>query len=88
MNTQAFQIKEKLAQLEQALVSSSPNMASLLREIHKHLKSDPDVVTILTEDDCAVLVRGLKKQTSADIATKAIAGTRAKSAKNLTLEDL
>ncbi len=76
MNTpasnQAFEVKEKLAALEEALLSSNPEMPSLLRAIHKNLKQDPDIVTLLTEEECSILVRGLKKQTATDIATKSI----------------
>ena len=71
-NDQAFQVREKLAQLEEALLSATPNMPTLLRDIHRELKADPDVVTLLSEDECSILVRGLKKQTATTIATKAV----------------
>jgi len=72
MSDQAFVIKEKLAQLEEDLNNQSPGIATLLRTIHKELKADPDVVTLLSEEECGVLVRGLKKQTSVEIATAAL----------------
>ena len=84
----AFAIKEKLVQLEEALLSSTPNMPVLLRDIHRELKADPDVVTLLSEEECSILVKGLKKQTSTEIATKAIKKTTKKSAKKITLDDL
>ena len=70
--SQAFQIKEKLARLEEALLAKTPGMPTLLRDIHTHLKRDPDVVTLLSEEECAILVQGLKKQTATEIATSAI----------------
>jgi len=85
----AFEVQEKLAQLEQALLSGTPNMPTLLRDIHRTLKNDPDVVTILSEEECSILVRGLKKQTATVIATKALKkGGAKKSAKQMTLADL
>ena len=69
---QAFQIKEKLARLEAALLEKTPNMPTLLREIHTALKKDADVVTLLTEEECNILVQGLKKQTATEIAMSAI----------------
>lgn len=69
---QAFQVREKLAFLEESLLKTTPNIASLLRDIHQTLKADPDVVTILTDEECSILVRGLKKQTATEIATKAV----------------
>jgi hypothetical protein len=72
MSDQAFEVREKLAQLEAALLDATPNMPLLLRDIHKTLKADPDVVTILSEEECSILVRGLKKQTQTEIAIGAV----------------
>ena len=88
MTDTAFSIREKLAQLEEALTASTPNMPVLLRDIHRELKADPDVVTILSDEECSILVRGLKKQTSTEIATKAIKKTTKKAASRITVDDL
>jgi len=86
--SQAFEVQEKLASLEAALLESTPNMPELLRDIHRHLKKDPDVVTLLPEEECSILVRGLKKQTKTEIATKVLKSKPKKSLKSLTVEDL
>lgn len=85
---QTYQIKEKLAFLESQLKASTPNISTLLREIHTVLKNDPDVVTLLTEEECSILVRGLKKQTNTEIATSALKSGTKKSLKQMTLGDL
>lgn len=85
---QAYQIREKLAQLEEGLEKQAPGISSLLRDIHTELKKDPDVVTLLSEEDCAILVRGLKKQTSVEIATSALKGTKKKAQSKMTVSDL
>jgi len=85
---QAYQVREKLAQLEASLLENSPNMPTLLRDIHRNLKADPDVVTILTEEECSILVRGLKKQTATEIATTAIKKKPKKAMSKMTLDDL
>ena len=77
---QAFEVQEKLASLEEALLAGTPGMATLLRDIHRTLKADPDVVTLLSEEECSILVRGLKKQTATEIATKAVKKGGAKKA--------
>ena len=87
-NTQAFEIKEKLAQLENALLESLPTMPTLLRDIHRSLKADPDTVTLLSEEECAILVSGLKKQTQTEIATKVIKAKPRKALSKLTVDDL
>lgn len=84
---QAFEVREKLAQLEAALLSNTPNMATLLQDIHRTLKSDPDVVTLLSEEDCSILVRGLKKQTNTEIAVAAIKKKPKKAMSKMTTSD-
>jgi len=85
---QAYEVREKLAALEEALLSHTPNMPTLLKDIHKTLKNDPDVVTILSEEECSILVRGLKKQTATEIATKAVKKGGKKAMSKMTVEDL
>lgn len=85
---QAYQVREKLAALEEALTAKTPGMPTLLREIHRELKADPDVVTILSPQECSILVKGLKQQTSVTIATNVAAAKPKKALKNLTVGDL
>lgn len=88
MSDQAFVIREKLAQLSGMLLESNPKMPTLLRDIHRSLKQDPDIVTILSEEECAILVSGLKKQTNTEIATKAIKKSGTKAISKMTVSDL
>ena len=85
---QAFEVREKLAALEEALLTSLPSMPGLLRDIHRSLKADPDVVTLLSEEECAVLVTGLKKQTGTAIATSALKAPKKKAISKMTVADL
>ena len=85
---QAFEVQEKLAALEQALLEGTPNMPVLCRDIHRKLKADPDVVTILTEEECGILVRGLKKVTNTEVSASAIGKAKAKPASKISLMDL
>ncbi len=85
---QAFEVREKLASLEEALLAGTPTMPTLLRDIHRSLKKDPDVVTLLSEGECSILVRGLKKQTATEIATKVVKKKGGKSVKKITASDL
>lgn len=85
---QTYEIKEKLALLESKLDEAAPGIPTLLREIHRVLKKDPDVVTILSDEECSIIVRGLKKQTATEIATSAKKKGTSKSLKQMTLADL
>lgn len=87
-SNQAFEVKEKLAQLEAALLAGTPNMPTLLREIHRNLKADSALVSILSEEDCSILVNGLKKQTATEIAATVVKKKPKKALKNITVNDL
>lgn len=88
MSDQAYEVREKLAQLEQQLTEAVPNMATNLRDIHRILKQDPDCVTLLSEEECSILVRGLKKQTNTTIATKVAKKSTKKPMSKMTVDDL
>jgi hypothetical protein len=88
MTDQAYAIKEKLAELEASLLAGTPNMPTLLRDIHRNLGRDPELVTMLSEEECAILVNGLSKQTNTEIATVAIKASKSKAASKMTLADL
>lgn len=85
--TPAEILKDKVSDLQSQLLSQNPNLPMLLRDIHKQLAEDPQIVTILTEDDIGIIVSGLKKQTQTEIAT-GVAKGKGKSVKNLTLDDI
>lgn len=86
--TPAEQVKSKLAELETALLTAHPTMPVLLRDIRNQLKADSSVVTLLSEEDIGVIVRGLKLQTNTEIATAASKGKGGKSVKNIGIDDL
>jgi len=88
MTDQAFEVREKLAKLEGMLLKATPEMPVLLREIHRNLKQDPDVVTLLSDPEKHILVAALKKQTNTDIATKAVKKNPKKAMSKMTVEDL
>lgn len=88
LNPQLFEVQEKLASLEASLLANMPNMPTLLRDIHRTLKNDPDTVTLLTDEECSILVRGLKKQTDTELATAVIKKKPKKALSKLTAADL
>lgn len=83
-------IKTKLDELSQMLLSQNPGLPTLLRDIHRTLKAQPDQVTLMSEDEIRVVVQGLEKQTGSYLAASAVKPTAAKKAalKNVTAADL
>lgn len=88
-NTVSADMQEKILALEAAVKQRLPNMPMLLKEIHGALRKDPDCVTLLTEQEIAVLISGLERQTNTYIVSTV---TKSKSAasklKTLTADDL
>ena len=70
------ELKLKLAELEEALLSAHPNMPSLLATIHGQLKKDPEQVTLLSEDEIGIIVRGLSRHTAVAKEKKVTAKSR------------
>lgn len=77
-----IEIKAKLDDLQAALLASDPQMPTLLRDIHRVLKAQPDQVTLMTENEVAIVVAGLQKQTNTNLAELTL--SRGKSASKLT----
>lgn len=69
-------LQEKILQLEKSVKERLPNMATMLSDIWKALKADPDQVTLLEEEDIQKIVAGLEKQTDTYIISESM---RAKS---------
>ncbi len=54
--------KMKLAELEQQLEDQVPGFAFTLRDIHRTLAQDANIITILSEDEISLIVKGLARQ--------------------------
>lgn len=75
-------IAMEMAELEQALDAQVPGFVSILSQIHKRLRADPDVVTLLDDEEIAVIVAGLEKHTNVTIvAPSAIKAAKSKARK-------
>lgn len=85
-----LEIKTKLDELQQALLSAHPTLPTILRDIHRTLKSYPEQVTLMSEDEIQLVVQGLEKQTSSHLAATTMKPTKAKkeSLKNISSDDL
>ena len=69
---QGFELKEKVASLQQALLERHPRMPTILQEIHKTLRTYPENITLLTAEDVAIIVRGLEAQTGVELAKSVV----------------
>lgn len=88
MITQAETLILKLDELQAAIAANTPDMPSLLQMIHRNLMQDPEQVTLLTSEQVAVIVNGLKKQTQTEIVTAVVSGGKGKALKNISIDDI
>ncbi len=82
------ELLERINALEFALNERTPNLPVLLKEIHTALHADPENVTLMTEEQINVIVRGLMAQTNTYIATSIVKSTTTKKLKNLSINDI
>ena len=89
------QVKARIQELQDAIAKAVPGYVSILREIHGNLQKDPDIVTLLTEEEIGIIVAGLSKHKNIVIATAETKGTKSKSLTStgkklnqISLEDL
>lgn len=75
-----FELREKVLALQQSILDRHPRMPTLLREIHTTLLKQPENVTLMTEEEIAIIVSGLKVQTGVEFASSAIKGSGATAA--------
>ena len=83
-----FEVAEAIQDLSDKLLSQHPEMPHLLRKIHQTLKANPEVVTLLSEEQIGVIVNGLSRQTQTTIATSLATGKKGKSIKSIGISDL
>lgn len=87
MNLQE-QIHDKIEEMSAILENSAPGLPTLLRTIHSQLKKDPDLVTLLSPEECSIIVNGLKEHTKIEIATTAAKSKPRKALSKTTVADL
>lgn len=86
-NLSAYEIKEKVLALQESMLSSHPQMPTLLRQIHTQLRADPEIVTLLSEDEISIIVSGLMKQTQTELVVASVK-SKTKSLKSMGTGDL
>lgn len=66
-NPEVNKIRMQLAELDQALLSAIPAFATILQDIHNKLGADPAVVTLMSEAEIEIIVRGMTKHADLEI---------------------
>lgn len=67
-------VADSISSLEEAIHTAHPRMPQLLHDIWSTLHSYPEQVTLLSEQQCAIVFSGLEKIVDADLAALTIKG--------------
>ncbi len=71
-----FELKEKVAALQAAILEQHPKLPILLREIWTTLKQQPENVTLATEEEIRIIFSGLEAQTKTFLAESVTKGAK------------
>lgn len=75
IGTSDHQLAMQFAELEAALLAQQPEFKTILRQIHRHLGQEPELVTQMTEQEIQMIVSGLVVFANAEIVAPAIVKT-------------
>ncbi len=81
------QVKEKIESLAAIMISETPRLPSVLSDIRILLGKNPDVVTLLSEEEIGQLVSGMAVRANAKFA-EVVVKTKRVSLKNTSVADL
>jgi hypothetical protein len=81
-------VKGRIFELQEALEKATPNYTNILREIHNTLKNDPDVVTLLTEDEIGTITAALKQHKNVVITSEAVKKVSKKKLSSIDEDDI
>jgi hypothetical protein len=80
--------REKILSLQGIMIAETPKLPVVLGEIKRILLKNPEVATLLTEEEIGKLVAGLSARAGEKLAEAVVKSTRAKSIKGATVDDL
>lgn len=82
------QIVDSINNLQSALVSQNPQLPVILRSILQKLKSDPEVVTLLSEDEFGTIVKAARVHSGVVITTTTSKASAKKALSKLSADDI
>lgn len=92
MSALPLSLQERFAALDKSLAERSPQIKLILHEIHTTLKKQPENVTLLSEDEIAIVFQSLEQVTGTHFAISQTKGSgsgkTAKKAATMSLKDL
>jgi len=82
------EVEIKMAGLRAALLADTPQLPTILSQIKMYLSKNPEVVTILSEDEIGEIVRAAQHTAKVKLVENAVKAKGKKALKDTELEDL
>lgn len=82
------QITDQINNLQTALLEQHPQMPQILRSVLLKLKADPEVVTLLTEEQIGTVVKSAIRHSGAVIMATASKSATKKSLSKTSVDDI
>lgn len=87
-NIDHIEFLSKMNALQEAIHKQHPTMPVLLMQIHKQLKADPEIVTLLSEEAIGVIVKGLQIQTKTELVSTVVKQSKARDKKTVLTAEM
>lgn len=88
INSLCDQVKRHIADLQAELLSSHPKIPTLLSVIRKRLEEDPEIVTLLAEEEINICIQAMMKQTNTLLVKEVMEKASKKKLKDIGEDDL
>lgn len=66
-NAEVDYIRRQIYELKSSLDNNIPGFATILSDIHKKMKADPHTVTILSPEEIAIAISGMKQHAQIEV---------------------
>lgn len=81
-----YGFRKELAEIEMRLNDESPNFGTILRDLHRSMAEDPNVVTVLSPEEIGIITKGLA--TTANVTISVTKKTSTRRTQQITVDDI
>lgn len=81
-----YGFRKELAEIEMRLNDESPNFGVILRDLHRAIADDPNIVTVLTPEEIGIITKGLA--TTANVTISVAKKTSTRRTQQITVDDI
>lgn len=81
-------IRMQIAKIDEHLGDKSQKLPYLLKEIRESLQQDDETVSLLTEEEIGIIVKGMSQAANIAVGKSLVKKTKASDLKNISIDSL